>query len=52
MLHYFLKLELDEKGAPLPKDQKTFNKLFAGGEIFLQNEEKMNLKPLKIAQNL
>ena len=51
MLHYFLTLEVDKKGAPLPEDQKKFRKLFAGGEILLENEEKINLNPLKISKN-
>ena len=47
MLHYFLTLVVDEKGAPLPDDQKKFRKLFAGGEILLKKNKKIYVKTFK-----
>ena len=38
---------VDEKGAPLPDDQKKFRKLFAGGEILLKKNKKIYVKTFK-----
>jgi hypothetical protein len=49
MLQKFFELEVDEKGASLPPEQRSNNKLFTGGTIDLGFDETKELKPLKIA---
>jgi hypothetical protein len=49
MLRKFFEIEVDEKGTPLPPEQKLNNKLFVGGTVDLGFDETKKLKPLKIA---
>ncbi|MFP3017330.1 MAG: AAA family ATPase [Candidatus Tisiphia sp.] len=49
MLRKFFEIEVDEKGKPLPLEQKINNKLFLGGTVDLGFDETKELKSLKIA---
>ncbi|BFD46776.1 MAG: AAA family ATPase [Rickettsia endosymbiont of Sergentomyia squamirostris] len=49
MIRRFFEIEVDEKGKPLPLEQKINNKLFLGGTVDLGFDETKELKPLKIA---
>jgi hypothetical protein len=51
MLRKFFEIEVDEKGKPLPLEQKINNKLFLGGTVDLGIKGKRILKPLKINSN-
>ncbi|WP_341761078.1 AAA family ATPase [Candidatus Tisiphia endosymbiont of Thecophora atra] len=51
MLRKFFEIEVDEKGKPLPLEQKINNKLFLGGTVDLGIKGKRTLKPLKINSN-
>ncbi|WP_341755682.1 AAA family ATPase [Candidatus Tisiphia endosymbiont of Ptychoptera albimana] len=49
MIRRFFEIEVDEKGKPLPLEQKINNKLFLGGTVDLGFDETRELKSLKIA---
>ncbi|WP_342267968.1 AAA family ATPase [Candidatus Tisiphia endosymbiont of Empis tessellata] len=49
MIRRFFEIEVDEKGKPLPLEQKINNKLFLGGTVDLGFDETKELKSLKIA---
>ncbi|WP_341757527.1 AAA family ATPase [Candidatus Tisiphia endosymbiont of Ditula angustiorana] len=51
MLRKFFEIEVDEKGKPLPLEQKINNKLFLGGTVDLGIKGERTLKPLKINSN-
>ncbi len=51
MLRRFFEIEADEKGKPLPLEQKINNKLFLGGTVDLGIKGERTLKPLKINSN-
>ncbi|WP_425364545.1 AAA family ATPase [Candidatus Tisiphia endosymbiont of Mystacides longicornis] len=52
MLHKFFEIEVDERGKPLPEEDRVNSKLFIGGEVDLGlvTGRKKLLKKLKIAQ--
>jgi hypothetical protein len=52
MLQKFFEIEVDERGKPLPEEDRVNNKLFIGGEVDLglATGRKKLLKKLKIAQ--
>ncbi len=52
MLQKFFEIEADERGTPLPPEQKINNKLFTGGTVDLGFDETKELKPLKIASDV
>ena len=49
MLKCFLSVEVDKQGRPLPPEQSLNRKLFAGGEVTLEEGETKLLKPLNIS---
>ncbi|WP_341750067.1 AAA family ATPase [Candidatus Tisiphia endosymbiont of Sialis lutaria] len=51
MLQKFFEIEVDERGTPLPPEQKINNKLFTGGTVDLGFDETKELKPLKIVSD-
>ncbi|OZG31799.1 AAA family ATPase [Rickettsia endosymbiont of Culicoides newsteadi] len=53
MLHKFFEIEVDERGKPLPEEDRVNSKLFIGGEVDLGlvTGRKKLLKKLKIAQH-
>ena len=51
MLRCFLSIEVDAQGVPLPKEQCSHYKLFAGGEVRLVTGQSKQLSALKIAQD-
>ncbi|WP_250311572.1 AAA family ATPase [Rickettsia endosymbiont of Oedothorax gibbosus] len=53
MLQKFFEIEVDERGMPLPEEDRVNNKLFIGGEVDLGlvTGRKKLLKKLKIAQH-
>ena len=48
MLKCFLSVEVNEKGIPLPEEERTNRILFLGGEISLELGGTKSLRPLKI----
>ncbi|EER22589.1 MULTISPECIES: AAA family ATPase [spotted fever group] len=52
MLGKFFEIEVDDKGVPLPQENRVNHKLFVGGEVDLGFNENKELKPLKIANYL
>ena len=51
MLQSFFRIEVDERGNPLPEDQKKYRKYFVGGEVELDSGDRKILHPLKISTN-
>ncbi|WP_425360393.1 MULTISPECIES: AAA family ATPase [unclassified Candidatus Tisiphia] len=51
MLQKFFEIEVDERGKPLPEEDRVNNKLFTGGTVDLGFDEAKELKPLKIASD-
>ncbi|WP_375332494.1 AAA family ATPase [Candidatus Tisiphia endosymbiont of Psammoecus bipunctatus] len=49
MVRCFLEIELDNRGNPLPPEERVNYKLFVGGEVDLGFDEVKKLQPLKIA---
>ncbi|MDN3030298.1 MAG: AAA family ATPase [Candidatus Tisiphia sp.] len=51
MLQKFFEIEVDERGKPLPEEDRVNNKLFTGGTVDLGFDETKELKPLKIVSD-
>ncbi|MDN3030738.1 MAG: AAA family ATPase [Candidatus Tisiphia sp.] len=51
MLQKFFEIEVDERGMPLPEEDRVNNKLFTGGTVDLGIKGKRALEPLKINGN-
>ncbi|WP_341749093.1 AAA family ATPase [Candidatus Tisiphia endosymbiont of Sialis lutaria] len=51
MLQKFFEIEVDERGMPLPEEDRVNNKLFTGGTVDLGIKGKRTLEPLKINGN-